>query len=303
MAMLSRLDEAVLAFAEHLRHRPLSDNTRKAFLGDVNLFVRFLTAEGKPNPALRALTSAHIRAFIAREEARRNANSPKSIERRLTSLKVFFRWLHESGHIAVNPADPIPYKPVVDPLPEYLSDAQARAVVRAAQVVAEGRRRDTRPLAIIHLVLETGIKKSECLRLTRDDLDLDARWVRIRYAKRHLKFKERDLSFSPECRQALVRHLERYQPRGRLFDCTGRNIEYTFNRKVAPLAGLEALTFEMLRWTCALRDYQSGELDEEALQYKYGLSDIAWREMEHKLTRILASQSERISGAESRRPG
>jgi integrase/recombinase XerD len=292
MAMLSRLDEAVLAFAEHLRRRPLSDNTRKAFLGDVNLFVRFLTAEGKPNPVLRTLTSAHIRAFIAREEARQNANSPKSIERRLTSLKVFFRWLHESGHIAVNPADPIPYKPVVDPLPAYLSDAQARAVIQAAQVVAEGRRRDTRPLAIIHLVLETGIKKSECLRLTRDDIDLDACRVRIRYAKRHLKFKERDLSFSPECRQALVRHLERYQPRGRLFDCTGRNIEYAFNRKVAPLAGLEALTFEMLRWTCALRDYQSGELDKEALQYKYGLSDIAWREMEHKLTRILASRSD-----------
>jgi len=295
MATLNRLDEAVSAFAEHLRRRPLSDNTRKAFLGDVHLFVRFLTTGDKPMPALHALTGAHIRAFLAHEEARKNANSPKSVERRLTSMKVFFRWLHEWGYIAVNPADPIPYKLVVDPLPEYLSDDQARAVLQAAHTVAEGRRRDTRPLAIIHLVLETGIKKSECLRLTRDDLDLDARWVRIRYDKRHLKFKERELSFSPACRQVLVRHLERYQPRGRLFNCTGRNIEYAFNRKVAPLAGLEALTFEMLRWTCALRDYRSGDLDREALQYKYGLSEIAWREMEHKLTRLLASQPDQRS--------
>jgi len=291
MATLDRLDEAVQAFAEHLRRRPLSDNTRKAFLGDVQMFVRFLTAEGKPMPMLRSLSSTHIRAFVAHEEARRNANSPKSVERRLTSLKVFFRWLHESGHLAVNPADPVPYKPVVDPLPAYLTEAQVCAVLQAAQTVAAGRRHDTRPLAIIYLVLETGIKKSECLRLTTNDLDLDGRWVRIRYDKRHLKFKERELSFTPECRQALARHLERYQPRGRVFNCTGRNIEYAFNRKVAPLAGLEALTFEMLRWTCALRDYQSGELDKEALQYKYGLSEIAWREMEHKLTRILAGQS------------
>ena len=298
--MLNRLDEAVLAFAEHLRRRPLSDNTRKAFLGDIQLFVRFLTAEGKPMPLLRSVNSAHLRAFIAHEEARKNANSPKSVERRLTSLKVFFRWLHDCGYLAVNPADPIPYKPVVDPLPAYLTDAQARAVLQAAQAVAAGRRHDTRPLAIIHLVLETGIKKSECLRLTRDDLDLDARRVWIRYEKRHLKFKERELSFSADCRQALARHMERYQPRGRVFNCTGRNIEYAFNRKVAPLAGLQALTFEMLRWTCALRDYQLGELDKEALQYKYGLSEIAWREMEHKLIRILASQ--RISEAENRRP-
>ncbi len=290
MAMVTRLDEALLAYARHLERRPISDNTRKAFWGDVNLFAHFVMTDGQPAPLLTSITSERIRAFIAHEENRKSANSPKSVERRLTSVKVFFRWLHECGYISVDPADSVPYKPLVDPLPEYLTEAQAAATLRAARQIASGTRRDTRPFAIIHLVLETGIKKSECLRLTRDDLDRDARRVWIHYDKKHLKFKERQLPISGECVQALDLHLQRYQPRGRLFDCTGRNLEYIFNRKIAPLAGLEALTFEMLRWTCALRDYRAGAMDEEQLQYKYGLSALAWKEMEAKLARIVRSE-------------
>ncbi|MCL6511178.1 MAG: tyrosine-type recombinase/integrase [Anaerolineae bacterium] len=292
MATVNRLDEALLAYARHLERRPISDNTRKAFWGDVNLFAHFLTSGDRPAPPLKAITSEHVRAFIAHEENRKNANSPKSIERRLTSLKVFFRWLHQSGHIAVDPAEGVPYKPLVDPLPEYLTEAQAMAVLEAARKISEGMRHDTRPLAIISLVLETGIKKSECLRLTRDDLDRSARRVWIRYDKKHLKFKERQLLISEECLRALDMHLQRYQPHGRLFDCTGRNLEYIFNRKVAPLAGLEALTFEMLRWTCALRDYRAGAMDDEQLQYKYGLSPLAWSEMEAKLARIVKGEGD-----------
>lgn len=295
MATVTRLDEALLAYAKYLERRPISDNTRKAFWGDVNLFAHFVMAEGQPAPLLTSITSDRIRAFVAHEEHRKNANSPKSVERRLTSVKVFCRWLRECGYIAVDPADSVPYKPLVDPLPEYLTEAQAAAVLQAARQVASGARPDTRPLAIIHLVLETGIKKSECLRLTRDDLDRDARQVWIRYDKKHLKFKERQLPISAECLQALDEHLQRRQPRGRLFDCTGRNLEYIFNRKIAPQAGLEALTFEMLRWTCALRDYRAGAMDEDQLQYKYGLSPLAWKEMEAKLARIVQGEASRTS--------
>lgn len=296
---MARLDEALAAYAKHLERRPISDNTRKAFWGDVSMFAHFIMpgdggndgeAKARPAPLLSTITSDRIREFIAHEERRKNANNPKSIERRLTSVKVFFRWLHESGHIAIDPADSVPYKPLVDPLPEYLTEPQATAVMKAARDVAAGGRFDTRPWAIISIVLETGIKKSECLKLTLDDVDRGPRGVWIRYDKKHLKFKERSLPISQECLNALDAHIQRFQPKGRLFDCTGRNLEYIFNRKVAPPAGLNALTFEMLRWTCALRDYRAGDMDEEQLQFKYGLSPLGWSEMEAKLARIVAGE-------------
>ena len=90
---------------------------------------------------------------------------------------------------------------------------------------------------------------------------------------------------------------------GLIFDCTGRNLEYIFNRKVAPAAALQALTFEMLRWSCALRDYKAGELTTEQFEHKYGLSSLGWAEMEAKLARLGAAQDRRLTRFPRRAPG
>jgi integrase/recombinase XerD len=294
MAQITRLDEALVEFANHLDRRPISDNTRKAFWGDVNIFARYMMPEQTAAaPPLRKITAEHVREFLAREEKRANANSPKSIERRLTSVKVFFRWLREQGHIAADPADAVPYKPLVDPLPEYLTDAQTEAVIQAGRDVAAGEKLDTRPLAVIYLVLDTGIKKSECLNLCADDIERNPRQIFIHYDKKHLKFKERLLPISADCLAVLDTHIERFGNRGKLFDCTGRNLEYIFNGKVAPRAGIPTLTFEMLRWTSALKDFRADVMDDEQLQEKYGLSALGWSEMEAKLARIV--QSDKIA--------
>ena len=288
-----QLDEGIEEFARHLAQRPVADNTRKAFLGDVRIFARYLQSPSDASAShlvpLATITAEQIKAFLAAQEHGNIANSPKSIERRLTSLKVFFKWLQEAGFLTVDPADGVAYKPFLDPLPEYLTDAQTTAVIAAARQVATGERLEMRPLTSITLVLDTGIKKGECLALCLDDIERDEQGhaaVLVRYPQRHLRFKDRRLPISDECLQVVDSHIQRYEVKDKLFDCTGRNLEYIFNRKVAPQAHLPALTFEMLRWTCAVRDYQAGQLTNEQLQTKYGLSPIGWMEMEAKLARL-----------------
>ncbi|MGQ9903341.1 MAG: tyrosine-type recombinase/integrase [Anaerolineae bacterium] len=290
------LEDALLRYEQHLARRPLSDNSRKAFLGDARIFSRYLTgSSGQGSSLLVArITSEHIKGFLAEQARGRVAASPKSIERRLTSLKVFFRWLHETGQIALDPADSVAYKPFVDPLPEYLSDAEVSAVIQAARALAQSARLEMRPLTAILLVLDTGIKKGECLNLLRSDValdDPDGASIWVRYDKRHLQFKDRRLAISDECAQVVRAHIDRYKcaPEDKLFDCTGRNLEYIFNRKIAPQAGVPALTFEMLRWTCAVRDYRSGLWTSEQLQIRYGLSPVGWAEMLAKLERLTRS--------------
>jgi len=75
--------------------------------------------------------------------------------------------------------------------------------------------------------------------------------------------------------------------RDTLFPCTGRTLEYVLHR-VAQLAGLdEGLSFEILRWTCAVRDLTSG-YDPEQLRRKLGLSKIAWEETLPKIQALAA---------------
>jgi integrase/recombinase XerD len=292
------LDEALEAYRQHLARRPLSDNTRKAFLGDARIFARFVSpdspdaedgARGAPSLPITRLRAEHIREFLADQERGSVANSPKSIERRLTSLKVFFKWLRDAGHIALDPAEGVAYAPFQDALPEALTEPEAAAVAAAARALAASDKQELRPLTAILLVLDTGIKKGECLALTVDDVALEppaGPSVAIRYARKHLQFKDRRLPISDETAQAVRDHIARYESRAALFACTGRNLEYLFNRRVAPAAGIQALTFEMLRWTCAVRDFVSGALSDEQMQIRYGLSPIGWSEMQAKLARL-----------------
>lgn len=283
---IDRLDAALREYAVHLDKRPIADNTRKAFWGDVRLFERYLQPDAdQPAPLLAQIRSDDVRGFLDHEERRRRAASPKSLERRLTSLKVFFRFLRERGYIVLDPADGVPYKPLVDPLPELLTDEQADRALQAARQYSEEERLDIRPLAVIMLILETGIKKSECMALTVQDVVREPRAVEIRYAKKHLKFKERTLPISAECSAVLDQNIERYRLSGKLFPCTSRNLEYLLTGKIAQRAGLPTLTFEMLRWTCAMRDFRTGALHDDQLQHKYGLSPIGWTEMAAKLKR------------------
>ena len=296
MSMPKTLEEAVVEYAAHLRRRSLSENTRKAFLGDVRIFMRYInlsprgSSETKQAKTLGEVTSDDIRDFISDLERGNVSRSPKSVERRLTSLKVMFKWLYETGCLLRDPAETVAYKPYMDALPEFLSKNEVKAVIEAARQVSGNERLEMRPLTAIMLVLDTGIKKSECLELRREFIlkEQDGRSrIIVRYEQQHLKFKNRSIYLSDECAQVIDAHIQQYTTLDTLFDCTGRNLEYLFNRKVAPLAGIGALTFEMLRWTCAVTDYQADELRADQLQVKYGLSDVGWAEMEAKLVRLL----------------
>jgi len=45
------------------------------------------------------------------------------------------------------------------------------------------------------------------------------------------------------------------------------------------------LSFEMLRWTCAVRDYRAG-MPADKLRQKLGVSKITWREIGIKIARL-----------------
>jgi hypothetical protein len=83
----------------------------------------------------------------------------------------------------------------------------------------------------------------------------------------------------------LAEYRAQYQIQDALFPCTARNLEYVL-ASVAQQAELaHGLSFEMLRWTCAVRDYQAG-MPADKLRQKLGISKITWREVGVKIARL-----------------
>jgi integrase/recombinase XerD len=108
----------------------------------------------------------------------------------------------------------------------------------------------------------------------------------VRYANPRLRYKERKLPLRPEWIAVLEEYLRQYQPADTLFTCTARNLEYILH-DIAEAAELPpgVLSFENLRWASALQDWR-GNVEQDDIRQKLGLSKIAWRETKAKLKRL-----------------
>ncbi|MBN2388172.1 MAG: site-specific integrase [Anaerolineales bacterium] len=276
---------ALNAWEIYLYDQGRSPNTVKAFLSDVRLMAEFLP----PDLTLGAITTSDLNNFLDWMENQRGVPcSPKTLARRITAVKSFFRWLHKGGAILIDPAEKVLQRSVISPLPEVLTDAELEAVLLAADRFRRQSKPDARPYSLLALLLATGVKKSECLGIHINHIDLEAEGgpiVFIRYASPAHRYKERKLALPEEWIPAYKEYVTQYAPVDRLFPWSPRRLEYLLE-DIGKEAGLSKhLSFDMCRWTSALQDYLNN-IDGEKIRQKLGISKIQWREINMKLRQL-----------------
>ncbi|MBC7238026.1 MAG: site-specific integrase [Chloroflexi bacterium] len=270
------LRAAFRPFSEYMQAKEFTANTIKAFLNDMNLLAEYLGEKA----TLEDCSTHKLEGFLHWLRYERDAPcSLRSLDRRITTLKVFFQWLADHHVLPDNPAEPLAHYGAASPLPEILSDAQLDALLHLTRSMRDASESpDARPHLLLTLLLDTAIKKAECLRIRLEHLDLsdlNQPSVYIHYEKPRQRFKQRRLALGAEFVPTFELYMRRYQPKERLFECTGRNLEYVLHN-ISDLARLGTrVTFEMLRWTSAVRSYKAG-MDAERLRRRLGLSQIAW---------------------------
>jgi integrase/recombinase XerD len=265
-----------------------SEHTIKAFKSDLNLLVNWAGFRR----TIGSFGTEDLNRFLHWMVAERGKPcSPKSYARRVTTLKNFFSYLHIMDAIPRDPSAAVIQKPVKSPLPEIMIEGEIERALNAAERARhDPRNPDARPHLLLSLLLQTGIKKSETVALKLEDIirkDPQRPILWVRYANPRMRYKERKIEIRPEFLQVLDEYVQQRKPQDVIFDCTARNLEYVL-RDVAHAAGLplRKLSFETLRWTCAVRDYSSG-VDAEKLRQKLGLSRISWRETNVKLAELV----------------
>ena len=264
-----------------------SDNTIKAFRNDLKIFVGFMDGSTR----LHQISTQHLEEFLEwLQHGRGKPCSAKTLTRRITTLKVFFGWLHGIGVLGTDPAEPIVQQTATTPLPTILRDDEVRRLLLSAQdYLLDRGKSDARPYLLVSLLLQTGMKKAECANLLITDIDVanpQAPEVSIRYAEERHAHKNRRLSLHGSIVPALNQYLEQYRPETHLFECTPRNLEYVLE-EVGERAGIKSVQvgFENLRWTAAVRDYRTGT-PEDLLREKMGLSKISWHDTRENLQAV-----------------
>lgn len=179
-------------FTQYLDKRRRARATIVAYGKDIEQLTSFLANMGKGT--VDEITRDELDAFLRKLAS--DAYTPKSISRKINSIKTFFRFLKASGYVAVDPAVEIEHPPYEVKPPRILTKLEYRALRDAC-------RGDVRTYAIVELFLQTGIRIGELAALTLDD---------IKENELHIAAQEgypaRTVPLNKAAKEALARYLE-----------------------------------------------------------------------------------------------
>lgn len=289
----SLLMPTIQAWKIFLEDQANSPHTVKAFVHDLQLLASFIP----PDRSLGNIATTDLNNFLEWLQTGRGvACSPKTLARRITSIKAFFRWLNKNGKLTIDPAEKVIQKSVISPLPTILTDEE----VELAFITANQRRHtsqpDTRHYALFFLLIHSGIKKSECLGLDINHIDLDTPTgpvLFVRYSSPQHRFKERKIHLPIDWISIFKDYSKQYRITRQLFPWSQRRLEYLLE-DISKESGIEKhISFDMCRWTCAVRDWNNG-MDRDQIRQKLGVSNVQWREISMKLRKLTMDDLNRL---------
>ncbi len=253
----TRPKQAVL-FDEFIKMLDISDSTVNALTLDIRKFAKWFTSANQEPWDVERVTVRDIIDFreYLRTERKQAAST---INRNLSTIRKYFKWLFSQDHISVNPAMSVKEVKRQPLAPQGLTRAEVRKLLREVEL-----RNDIRSKAIFSLILYSGARLSDVVNLELSDLMINDRsgTVFYRYGKGS---KQRTVPLPLNARKALSEYIKTRPPvdnqkifigeRGPL---NNRGIQAIFE-KYRALTGIDNLHCHVLRHTFSHNFLSSAE--------------------------------------------
>lgn len=205
----SSATEHLLAFLRDIEAgRQLSPHTVNAYRRDLHELAVFLDRHYGVGEAWtwQGVDRLAIRAYLG--ELSRRGLARRSIARKLSAVRSFFRHLHREEVVDANPARTVRSPRLDKTLPAWLTRAETERLFDIAESrAAENTFHGTRDHAIVELFYSTGIRLSELRALDQAHVDAVGEQARVMGKGR----KERIVPLG----RAAIAALRRYEPRRR----------------------------------------------------------------------------------------
>jgi len=162
---------ALRTFDADLQRRGAAERTRKAYGTDAAELAAWATANGL-NPA--DVDYKALRRWAARLSQRGAA--PRTLARKLASIRGLFRSLVEHGEVSANPADLLPAPRLPRTLPDVLKPDDVARLLERIPATTPLEQRDR---ALFELAYSSGLRAEELVDLDVPAIDFDAEQVRV----------------------------------------------------------------------------------------------------------------------------
>ncbi len=166
--------EVVNFFLQHLQvERRLSPLTLRSYEIDLLQFLDFLAPE---NLLVNQIKSQTIRAWLVALSNQGIQN--RSINRKLATLRTFYKYLQRSGDVTDNPMQTIRMVKTSKTLPTYLRESEMEQVF-AQQEIPKNTFEEVRDQLVLMLLYGTGMRLAELIQLTHQQVNLSAKTLRV----------------------------------------------------------------------------------------------------------------------------
>lgn len=197
--------------------RKYSPRTVEAYRDDLRDFGRFMGWSAKGADPLvvsaeqvRKVGEDDVKTWML-EMLEKDKQSPRSVKRKLSALRSFYRFLLRTGKVTRDVTARVVPPKADKPLPVFFRPAEMEAALAPSGSPIEGKRfvdgesfENLRDLLIIEMLYQTGMRQAEMLGLQDKDLDLQQGQVRI-FGKRR---KERIVPFGPALAEQIKEYME-----------------------------------------------------------------------------------------------
>ena len=170
VTLTDHLDDLVAAYEVAGR----SPRTISLFSTHIKALAEFVGVDGVTT--LDEVTTAAITKYLAMHK--RRGLQPASLHLILRTIRRYFQYAIEQGHLTTNPAKGVlPPKVIVEPV-KFMSDAE---IARLLDVIkADKSVEGVRDGAFIRVLIDTGIRRGELIGLRVDDVSQDLRDITVR---------------------------------------------------------------------------------------------------------------------------
>ena len=199
--------ELVSEFGRYLKESGFSLATIKNYLSDIRHFASWLA--GAQMRSLLDCTGDDIREYCL-ELVAAKAHPPATVNRRLQSIRKFYRYALEFGLAGENPT--LGVKLLPQPKPQMVRGLNRSQIERFLDAVRQGSpslmKRD---YAIVQLMLQTGIRVGELTRLKVSDVSLSEEKGVLKIRGQGAS-RDREIPLNSSIRRALRAYFEERPP-------------------------------------------------------------------------------------------
>ena len=188
-------------FIDYLRYeKNYSSQTEISYLNDILQFEKFIKAKDD-NQALTSVDIDVIRIWIG--SLVEQGFKASSVNRKLSSLKSFFKYLAKSGIIDKDPVKSVSGPKLNTKIPSFVNNKQMEEILDDAKNFPEGFK-GIRDQFLIEILYVTGMRRSELILLKDNDIDFHNCTLRVT-GKRD---KQRLIPFSNLTKEKLKKYIQ-----------------------------------------------------------------------------------------------